>query len=224
MEKEGVEMENLYILKIFLEPTIILPTILMMIIIFFVMVRIIKKERTESLVYPGISKSHWFTVGGTESKFYYDIDKGASSLEGIQRISNWYVDNIKELKKKKKIDGLAFIEREDGPIGAITKKDLISFMTNISSFVVRPKRRIKASAIKGAENIQGKDIVVISDVATTGYSVEKVIDIIQTCNARVVAAITILNRGGSKTEDLFKEKKIDFIYAADNDDIKNYVS
>lgn len=214
-------MENLYILKIFLHPILWVPSVLIGILIFYIAVHVLKKQRTASLLIPGIGQSSWITVGGKESTFYYDIDKSSSTLEGMQKTSAWYVDNIKEIQKRKIVDRLAFIEREDGPVGAITKKDLISFMTHIPSFIVRPKRRILASAIKGSESISGKKIVVISDVATTGHSIMRVVDIIKSHNAEVVGAVTILSRGGKDLKDLFRDVDIEFIFADDGSGLKN---
>lgn len=209
-------MENLLILGIFLKPVVWLPAVIFAIIVFFISIEFLRRERTRMIVSPGLGRSSWITVGGDEKDFYYDVDKGTSTLEGMHEVSKWYVDNIKELQENNKIDYLAFIEREDGPVGAITKKDLISFLSNLPSIIVRPKRRIFYSAIKGEKDISKKNVVVISDVATTGYSIKAANNLIAKRGAKVVAAITIMNRGGKDTIKTFKDAGIKFIFASNN--------
>ena len=216
-------MEYFYIIKIFLDPLIILPSVLIGIILSFITFYFLKRTRTEFLVKDGLRMSKWFLVGGEESDYYYDIDKSSKTLEGMEKISKWYIDNINEINKKDGIDGLAFIERDDGPVGAITKKDLISLRTNIPSFVVRPKRRIWASVVKGTDSsLKGKKVAIISDVATTGKSINNVVEILENYQAKVVAAITILNRGGVETKKLLKNKSIEFRYGTEKKDLDKY--
>jgi orotate phosphoribosyltransferase len=212
------------ILRIFADPSIIVPSVLIGCALVFLTLFLLRKQRTEFLVKDGLRMSKWFLVGGEESNFYYDIDHRSRTLDGIEKVSKWYIDNIEEIKKKEGIDCLAFIERDDGPVGALTKKDLISVRTNIPSFVVRPRRRILASAIKGVEGtLKGKRVAIISDVATTGQSITRVVEILQKWGAKVVGVITILNRGGADTERVFKNMGISFRFGAPADSVEAYV-
>lgn len=222
-------MENieifLNILKIFIDPFVIIPTLVVSCALFFLTYSVVdkdlKKERTQSLVVPGLRQSVWITVGGKETNRYYDLDKASASLDDMEKIAKWYIDNIKELKDKTGVDYLAFIERDAGPVGAITKKDLLSHITGIPSFVVRPKRRIMASVMKGADSVADTKVVIVSDVATTGTSIIKVVDILESHKAKVIGAITVLNRGGREVEEALKKKCVEFRFAAELSDIKS---
>ena len=208
------------VLRILINPYIIAPPIVVAFGLYFVFLHYLKSERARVLVVPGRTASKYTTVAGEYTERYYDIDKACTRLGNTQRIVNWYVDNIKEIHKKTKIDSLAFIERDAGPVGAITKKDVISLMTDIPSFAVRPRKRIHSIVIKGAEKLTGQKVAVISDVATTGASINKVVDILRNRKAEVVAAITVLNRGGDALTQDFKKRSIEFRFAGEAADLE----
>ena len=175
-----------------------------------------RKERYSLLIACGVTNSFYHGVNtGKECGEYYDIDKALSNEETAVNITAWYVDNINEISRKTKIDALAFIEREDGPVGALPLMKLISSQTKIPSFIVRPRKRIHSSAIKGINKIHGKNIAIISDVATSGFSIENVANLLTNFKSNVVAAITVVNRGGENVKDHFKNKNILFRYVDD---------
>jgi orotate phosphoribosyltransferase len=179
------------------------------------------KKKRDALIFDavstGVGTSTWVTVAGTQSPIYYDIDIASSSLEAQDWIDKWYVDNVEEIHNKKGVDYVAFIEREDGPVGAITKKDKVSSELRIPAFIVRPRRRIRASRLKGAtgDSIRGKKIVIVTDVITTGQSVKHVFPILREYGAVIVGLVTMINRGGEETKEFFKEESIEFRYAED---------
>jgi len=219
--KGGCPVESFYILKVLLDPVIVIVPILAGLFFALVAYRQFQKQRVEILIKPGLCQSRWITVGGTESDFYYDIDKASFSPKTKEKVDNWYIENLKELQGKFNIDGIAFIEREAGPVGAITKKDLITAMTGIPSIIVRPRKRIRASVVKGIEKVEGQRIVVITDVVTTGASVNRVIDILQDRGVTIVAVIAMVNRGGSRLKRAFEQRSIEFRYADDLGWLKN---
>jgi orotate phosphoribosyltransferase len=212
----------LQILKIFFAPEVVIPPLVIGLIIAPFLYRYLQRRRSQILVAPGIGRSSWFTVSGSSSTIYYDIDKASSDLESLECINKWYIDNVQEIRNKVQVDYLAFMEREDGPVGAITKKDKISSELCIPSFIVRPRRRIRASRLKGvrAEELCGRKVVIISDVATTGRSVRRIVDILKEYDAQTVGVVTIVYRHDQgDQEDLktsFKKNSIEFRYADDN--------
>lgn len=184
--------------------------------IYFLSVAHFKKERGKLLVSPGISASKWRMVGGKETNVFYDLDKACSDPQRMKDLDNWFVDNVKELNSQLGVDSIAFIEREDGPIGAITKKDLVSSLTGIPSFLVRPRRRALASVIKGTKSVARQKVIIVTDVTSTGHSVSKVIDLLEQRQAKVVGVVAVVNRGGKQTAELFQKKSISFRFAEDN--------
>jgi len=212
-------MENLGLINIFITPNVLSLSILTAGIFSVIAYFMIDKEKIlflkASLIDPGLRNSKYHLSGGEESGIFYDMDVVTSSAIKIRDISDWYVSNIKDLQSKINVDSLAFIEREDGPVGAITEKDLISYRTETDAFVVRPRKRIKVAMIKDSDKLISKNVVLLNDVTTTGYSVMKAIDIIENRGAKVIATLSIVNRGGEDTREFFKHKGIDFRYAGD---------
>ncbi len=204
-------------LRMFFRAEFIVLPMIVGIVAFVGMYLYLRRERNHLLVGLGIRASNWIMVGGSQSNRYYDIDKACSSLEGTDTVNNWYMDNLRELNDKFGVDSLAFIERDDGPVGAVTKKDKISSELRIPSFIVRPRRRIKASVLKGtsASLIRDKTVVVVSDVTTTGRSIERVVRILEGFGARVVAVVTVVNREPKEIAARFRGKNIEFRYAED---------
>lgn len=205
------------LLRTFISAEFIVPPIIVGVISFIAMYFYLRKERNDLLIGPGIRASKWIMVGGSQSNRYYDIDKACGTLEGMDSVDKWYIDNIREINDKVGVDSLAFIEREDGPVGAVTKKDKISSDLRIPSFIVRPRRRIRASILKGtsASSIHGKKVVIVSDVTTTGRSIEKVVNVLEGLGARIVAAVTVVNRDVKATQERFKGRNIELRYAED---------
>jgi orotate phosphoribosyltransferase len=210
------------VLTMFFAPSVVTIPLVVGIIMGFVVYNRLKRHRGQVLVAAGIGRSSWFMVSGSNSDIYYDIDKASSNRESLEGINKWYVDNIREIKNNVQVDYLAFMEREDGPVGAITKKDQISSELNIHSFVVRPRKRIRVSRLKGisVEELCGKKVVIVSDVATTGHSIQKIIDILKEYSAQTVGVVTIVYRHDQEDHgDLatyFKKNSINFRYAEDN--------
>lgn len=159
------------------------------------------------LVAPGLRCSDWDLTAGGHSNKYFDIDKATNSFRNIDNYIDWYISNIKEINEDSPIDLLAFIERESGPVGAITKKDFISKACSIDSFIVRPRKRIKAAAIKDGWQIEGKNILIMTDAVTTGASFERVKSIIEDdFGGKVIGAVSVVNRGGDEMLKYFAER------------------
>jgi len=203
-------------------PDAIIIPIMVGVVAFWAMYCFLKQKRDrlidQIVVAPGVDTCTFITVGGHQSHVFYDIDKLSGSLEYLEGIDKWYIDNVNEIRQKRGADYLAFIERQDGPVGAIVTKDKLSSALRIPSLIVRPKRRITASVLKGTsgDSTRGKKIIIVTDVTTTGQAVDRVLEILEGFGAAVVGVVTIVNRGGEKTKNHFKEKSIEFRYAEDN--------
>jgi orotate phosphoribosyltransferase len=214
------------LIKVIFPLEVVVTSITITLIVAILLYYSLRVRRSKILVAPGIGRSSWIMVSGTKSGVYYDIDKASSKLENMESISQWYIENVKEIMKKTDVDFLAFIEREDGPVGAITKKDKISQELSIQSFIVRPRRRIHASRLKGvsSKELKGKKIVIISDVASTGRSIKKVVEILTEYQASIAAIVVVVYRRDHAIEpDLetfCRKRSIDFRYSDDN--LKRY--
>ena len=144
----------------------------------------------------GLRENKWSLTSGGKSSFYIDLDAILTTPDAIKKVSDLYLDEIAKAQKEKgRIDRLAFIEKDSGPVGAITLKDLLVVKTGIPGIVIRPQRRVLAAAVKGSESLRpGDKMLLISDVATSGSSILKAAQIAWAFRARVILVIVFFDR------------------------------
>lgn len=145
--------------------------------------------------YDMISKSNWALARGMPSKHFFDIDKGTYAPESIQVIVSKYVEKIKEIKAKQpEIDRLAFIEKDFGTVGVIPLMSEIVSQTGIDATVIRLRKEMSLVNQKGAKLTNKNSVVIVSDVLTSGESVEKTAQIIKRHGAKVFYVIVLYDR------------------------------
>ena len=141
---------------------------------------------------------------------FLDLSKLTVSPKTSPIVVDMYIDLLEGLKKDGfEFNKLAFIERTLGPLMISSE---LSQRMNLESIVVRtrnlcscpmctdPKLRIKCAT---TSPLLGKDnIVVISDVLTTGGTILEAVELIKKSGARIVAVITILDRQVPKDKAL----------------------
>lgn len=135
-------------------------------------------------------------TSGGRSNFYIDIDYILSDVLNVKRIMNEFVLKIQELQNMGiHFDRLAFIEKDSGPVGALTLKDLLIVQTGIPALIVRVQRRIWSAAIKGYPPLQrGEKVLIISDIATSGAAIRKAAQIIWNFQAKAPHALVFFDR------------------------------
>jgi orotate phosphoribosyltransferase len=86
-------------------------------------------------------------------------------------------------------------------------------------FIVRKeaKNRGTARRIEGYELTAGAKVLVVEDVVSTGGSLFQAVDAVEATGAEVVAAATLLDRGGNAGSDL-ADRGIPYFPIATNDD------
>ncbi len=151
--------------------------------------------------YDMVSKSNWALARGMPSKHFFDIDKGTYAPDSIRFIASKYVEEIKEIRAKKpEIDRLAFIEKDFGTVGAIPLMSEIVSQTGIDATVIRLRKEMSLVNQKGAKLTDKNSVVIVSDVLTSGESIEKTSQIIKSHGAKVPYVIVLYDReqGGKK--------------------------
>lgn len=145
--------------------------------------------------YDMISKSNWALARGMPSKHFFDIDKGTYAPEPIRVIVSKYVEKIKKIKAKQpEIDRLAFIEKDFGTVGAIPFMSEIVSQTGIDATVIRLRKEMSLVNQKGAKLTNKNSVVIVSDVLTSGESVEKTAQIIKRPGAKVLYVVVLYDR------------------------------
>ena len=87
-------------------------------------------------------------------------------------------------------------------------------------FFVRkePKDRGTGRQIEGAAIGPGTRVVVVEDVVSTGTSMFKAIDVVEAAGATVVAAVTLIDRGGG-AGDILAGRTIPYLHIAAHSDL-----
>ena len=183
---------------------------------------ILSKDEIKILQFAFSQSQHYKTSGG-KTKYYFDLDRYIEK-EKIQIVLEWYTNFINEVESEcGKIDKLVFIEKNRGPIGALSFKSLITLKTGIPSVTVRLKKRVLLNAVKSDTPClnkivpikNGEKVLIISDVSTSGTTILNTIEIIKLFNAEVLGAIVILCRDDEIKEKLEKKNFI-FKYKIDS--------
>lgn len=161
-------------------------------------------ERAKRLVdlkgfQPAITSSTHALHGGGISDYYLNLDYLSTVPSDAIKITNWYVEAIEKLSSKETVDGLAFIDKDAGPVGAIALMSGIITQTNLPSIIVRLEKRTLHGKISGRPEIieklsSGASIVVVTDVITAADTVKETIDVINEFGAKVVGVCTLLDR------------------------------
>lgn len=142
--------------------------------------------------------------GETDVYFYADIFLGEPS--NVRKVGSWLARAIQKAQHEGgRIHRLGFIEKTEGPVGAITLKDLSTWLTNIAAVTVRladeipsPFLKIKGKQAEDAEGInvlrKGERVVVVNDVATSGRTVMDAVKILREAGARVDLVLTLFDQ------------------------------
>lgn len=162
------------------------------------------REETSRLWYCGFHMSEWALTNGGRSNYYWDLDSILTTPAEIEEVTSCYLGEIDQIRTTLgPIDRLGFIEKDSGPVGALTLKDLLIVRSNIPGVIIRQQRRILTAAIKGKEPLHpGERIVLISDVSTSGSGILKTAKIVWAFRAKVIAAIVFFDREQGAVENL----------------------
>lgn len=165
-----------------------------------------RSQRNLQLFRLGLHTSSWALTSGGKSNYYWDLDTVLTTPSDIEAVATQYLEEIINVQKELgPINRLAFIEKDSGPVGALSLKDLLIVRSAIPGIILRLQRRILSAAIKAREPLQpGEKIVIISDVATSGAGILKAANIAWAARAKVIAAIVYFDREQGAIENLRK--------------------
>ena len=144
------------------------------------------------------------TSGGT-SGFYFDLDRLSTTVDDIDLLSSWYIGAISGFVSNNQVDFLAFMEKDSGPVGAITLLGQIVLKTNIPAVVVRLRKRMSGAKVTGKfmiTGLYGRKVLLITDVLTTGRIAHDAISAIRGDGGVVVGICTLLDRREKTDETL----------------------
>ncbi|MDB5633658.1 MAG: orotate phosphoribosyltransferase [Tardiphaga sp.] len=144
-------------------------------------------------------------ASGRKSNFYFNLKPTMCDPEGAALLAELTFDALRE----DKLDYVGGLEMGAVPLaGAIAQ---LSWLKNhpIAAFFVRKKpkehgARLGVEGLAKGETLQGKRIVIIEDVTTTGGSAIKALEAVREAGGDVVLVYTMVDREEGATENFAK--------------------
>ncbi|MEH2474022.1 orotate phosphoribosyltransferase [Nitrobacteraceae bacterium AZCC 2161] len=144
-------------------------------------------------------------ASGRKSNFYFNLKPTMCDPEGAALLAELTFDALRE----ERLDYVGGLEMGAVPLaGALAQ---LSWLKNhpIAAFFVRkkPKEHGARLAIEGlakGETLQGKRIVIVEDVTTTGGSAIKALEAVREAGGNVVLVYTMVDREEGATENFAK--------------------
>jgi orotate phosphoribosyltransferase len=166
-------------------------------------------------------RGHFKLASGSESEFYFNLKPTMMNPLGGYLCAKALLEKIRSVEKVDYVGGL-----EMGAVPVIAALAALSHADGkpVNTFFVRKQAKDHGTGevIEGladGESLQGKHVIVIDDVATTGGSIVKAAEAARKAGAIVDYALVILDREEGGTENLAKAgmtllsavKKSDFL-------------
>lgn len=149
-------------------------------------------------------------ASGRKSNFYFNLKPTMLDAEGASLLAELTLDAL----ISEKVDYVGGLEMGAVPIaGAIAQ---LSFMRGhpIQAFFVRKKpkehgAKLTVEGLARGESLQGKRVVIVEDVTTTGGSALKAVDVVREAGGDVAFVFTMVDREEGAAET-FKEAGLAF--------------
>lgn len=144
-------------------------------------------------------------ASGRKSNFYFNLKPTMCDPEGAALLAELTFDALRE----DRLDYVGGLEMGAVPLaGAIAQ---LSWLKNhpIAAFFVRKKpkehgARLAVEGLAAGESLQGKRIVIVEDVTTTGGSAIKAVDAVRQSGGEVVLVYTMVDRDEGAAENFAK--------------------
>jgi len=153
-----------------------------------------------------------FTLtSGKKSGYYCDIKKAMTHPDILREIARLVAPFVVSMKGDSRAGGMHG-EKEEGidriagmELGAVPLAAAVSLETGRPFLIVRKKDRSHGTGrqIEG-EHHPGENVLVVEDVATTGGSVARTVDILRDAGLRVSGAVVVVDREEGAAELLEK--------------------
>jgi orotate phosphoribosyltransferase len=161
-----------------------------------------KKELFQLLKRDAFFKKRVVLASGKVSNYYIDVRRVSLSSAGIYYIAHL----VFRIIRNEKIDALG------GPtLGADPIVSTVAFLAHknkkkLKAFLIRktPKKHGSQKLIEGQTLNSGDKVILIDDVATSGGSIIKSIEVLKDAKVKVVKAITVVDRQEGAQENLAK--------------------
>lgn len=146
------------------------------------------------------AEGDYILASGKRSKYYLDMKPTMFDPEGANLLAGLVIDCIKQLDTRvDMVGGLA--------MGAVPLVSAVTMMSlskpkKLPGFVVRKEIKDHGTKklIESAEDLAGKNVVILDDVTTSGGSAMTAVDAAKNAGANVVLVLAIVDREEGATE------------------------
>ncbi len=159
-----------------------------------------KKELLTLLKKKAFLKKRIKLSSGRVSNFYIDVRKVSLSPKGVYLISHL----IFNLLKSKKVTAIGGPTLGADPIVSGVCYLAYKNKKKLKGFLIRksPKKHGRQKLIEGQVLLPGERVVIVDDVATSGSSLIKAIEVLKKERIKVVAAVSVVDREEGAREAL----------------------
>lgn len=149
-----------------------------------------------------LTNSEWTLIGGKPSANYMDLDNFLCHQENVKKFLELLTQKIKWLSGFLSFEKIALIDKAGpGPVGLITMFGALSMSLEKDLMIVRPRKQLLQAATKGLFNRDDR-VLLLSDVATEGWTIFQAAESIRSCGAKVPYALVVYDRGEGATVNL----------------------
>lgn len=148
-------------------------------------------------------------ASGKKSKLYLDLKPTMFDPEGANLLAELIIDHVRDLEVKiDLVGGLAM-----GAVPLVSAVTVLSFnrWKRLPGFVVRKEAKDHGTKrlIESAEDLKGKNVVILDDVTTSGKSAMLAVDAARKSGANIVMLLAVVDREEGAA-DFYKAKNIPF--------------
>lgn len=187
----------------------------------------LRERLVKSYVENDVITTKNFTLfrSGETGTDYFDIDSIVETPEGGNTLLDGVEARIGELEDGGlEYDKIAFLHKDSGPVGLLIYAWTLCQRLDAELVVLKlwKKLRFDDLKIKGNDIEDGDSVLLVDDVANTGTTQQRAIDLVRTNGGNVTGVVCVYEREDGVLNRLGEENEIEFVGSIDtNHTIRN---
>lgn len=174
----------------------------------------IRKRLREIIVEKSLSLGKFVLASGKESSYYLDCRKATLHPEGLYCISKLFLEKISNCDARVDAIGGPMIGADPLVAGVVA----LSYIQNtrVEGFIVRKELKTHGTMRKIEGNLkEGCNVAIVDDVVTTGGSILKSIEEVESLGCKVVLILSVVDRDEGGKEAFQKRYNYQPIFTID---------
>jgi orotate phosphoribosyltransferase len=143
-----------------------------------------------------------FSVSNAYAETVAIIERTLSDPACGPQLVGAFAERLDILRRELKVDHLAFIEKEAGPVGAITMLTSLVEATRMPACVYREKHWFERAAIGGTRPQSGARVAIVYDLIVTGSALVRAAERIRELTGATTVATVVLCGYGERRGEL----------------------